>query len=210
VQWIGMVPEHWGVIKAKYVFADIIAGPFGSSLIKEDYQKSGYKVYGQEQVIPNDFSRGDYYISLSKFKSMKQYQIAAGDILISCVGTFGKIALVPEKFESGIINPRLIKATPKDSVLPEYLQEILRSTFCATQFEQISRGGTMGVINIELLSQLIVLLPSKNEQSEILEHLTAVSKTSEEGLKILKEQIKLLKEYKSSLVDGAVRGKIKV
>lgn len=41
----------------------IIAGPFGSSITKDMYVSNGYKVYGQEQVIPNDFNVGDYYIS---------------------------------------------------------------------------------------------------------------------------------------------------
>lgn len=39
------------------------AGPFGSALKKEFYVPSGYKVYGQEQVIAGDESIGNYYIN---------------------------------------------------------------------------------------------------------------------------------------------------
>ena len=38
-------------------------------LKKEYYTKNGYKIYGQEQVIDDDFSIGDYYISEEKFTS---------------------------------------------------------------------------------------------------------------------------------------------
>jgi type I restriction enzyme S subunit len=47
----------------------IKAGPFGSSLKKEFYAKSGIRIYGQEQVIAADFSVGDYYISNKLFEN---------------------------------------------------------------------------------------------------------------------------------------------
>ena len=37
------------------------AGPFGSALKKSFYVPSGYKIYGQEQVINGDPFFGDYY-----------------------------------------------------------------------------------------------------------------------------------------------------
>lgn len=166
VEWIGEIPEGWEVKRLKMLSENIISGPFGSSLIKDEYVKSGFKIYGQEQVIPNDFNIGDYYISEAKFKRMLRYEISTGDILISCVGTFGKIALVPERFEKGIINPRLIKLTPKTNLItPEYVEEALLSPYCFKQFELVSRGGTMGVINIELLSRLVIIIPPLREQN---------------------------------------------
>ena len=87
----------------------IKAGPFGSSLKKESYKKSGYKIYGQEQVIADDFTIGDYYIDEEKFQQLKSCAIKEDDLLISLVGTYGKISVVPKKFEMGIINPRLMK-----------------------------------------------------------------------------------------------------
>ena len=54
------------------------AGPFGSALKKEFYVRSGYKIYGQEQVICGDASFGDYYIDEEKYKELKiaQYRQA--------------------------------------------------------------------------------------------------------------------------------------
>lgn len=211
VEWIGEIPEHWEVIRLKTIVNNIISGPFGSSLIKDEYVKEGFKIYGQEQVIPNNFSIGDYYISESKFRKMLRYEIFKDDILISCVGTYGKIALVPEEFERGIINPRLIKLTPKSNmILPQYMQEILLSPFCFNQFEQVSRGGTMGVINIELLSQLILIIPTINEQNKILKFLEIGKQKITTALSLKEQEIEKLKEYKATLINSAVTGKIKV
>ena len=75
----------------------IKAGPFGSSLKKEFYVQEGYKIYGQEQVIKDDMSFGNYYISEKKYKELESCKVKAGDILISLVGTYGKISIIPEK-----------------------------------------------------------------------------------------------------------------
>jgi type I restriction enzyme, S subunit len=62
IEWLGEIPAHWEVKRLKFTALELKAGPFGSSLTKDNYVPSGYKVYGQEQVIPADFEIGDYYI----------------------------------------------------------------------------------------------------------------------------------------------------
>ena len=211
VEWIGEIPEGWEVKRLKNLVTNIISGPFGSSLIKDEYVKLGFKIYGQEQVIPNDLTIGDYYITQRKFEKMKRYEIFENDILVSCVGTFGKIALVPKIFERGIINPRLIKMSPQlKDILPKYLHEVLLSDFCFIQFDRISRGGTMGVINIELLSKLILVLPPKENQENILNHIAIERSKIDQAITLQHTQIKKLKEYKATLIDSAVTGKIKI
>ena len=81
----------------------IKAGPFGSSLKKEYYSEKGYKIYGQEQVIRDDFDYGDYYITDERYRKLENCKMQSGDILISLVGTFGQISIVPNKFEPGMI-----------------------------------------------------------------------------------------------------------
>lgn len=104
-------PKGWpmaflGDLAAKEKYA-IKAGPFGSALKKEMYVPEGYKIYGQEQVIRDDLSFGDYFIDEAKYRALENCKIQAHDMLISLVGTFGKISIVPEVFHPGIINPRL-------------------------------------------------------------------------------------------------------
>jgi hypothetical protein len=59
------------------------AGPFGSALKKEDYVISGYKIYGQEQVINDDAFFGNYFITEEKFQKLKSCEVQPGDLLIS-------------------------------------------------------------------------------------------------------------------------------
>lgn len=210
VAWLGEVPAHWEVVPLKRLLSNVKAGPFGSALTKEMYVGAGYRVYGQEQVIPADFSVGDYYIDEGKFAELQQYAVKPGDILISCVGTFGKIAIVPEGIEPGVINPRLIRLRVLPRLAARYLEAVLRSSVVFEQFSMVSRGGTLDVINIGTLSAVTLAVPPPWEQEAILKFLD-VETTKLDALKVEAEcAIDLLKERRSALISAAVTGKIDV
>jgi type I restriction enzyme, S subunit len=107
------LPEAWKWVNIEPLVEDrknsIKAGPFGSSLKKEFYMPNGFKIYGQEQVISGDCTYGDYFISEEKYKELESCKVKPFNILISLVGTIGKVLILPENCEDGVINPRLIK-----------------------------------------------------------------------------------------------------
>ncbi len=210
VEWLGDVPGHWEVKKVKFVTASVKAGPFGSALTKDVYVSSGFRVYGQEQVIPNDFTIGDYFITPQKYEELLQYSVLPGDILISCVGTFGKIAIVPRNIEPGIINPRLIRMRCSQVIMTEYLVEVMRSNVTFEQLSSFTRGGTMDVINIGTLSEIFLTLPPMTEQHELLEFIQ--SETAKLNTLTLEAQraIDLLQERRTALISAAVTGQIDV
>ena len=84
------------------------AGPFGFALKKEFYVENGYKVYGQEQVINNNAFYGNY-VDEKKYQELISCKIKPSDILISLIGTVGKVLLLPENCHEGVINPALSK-----------------------------------------------------------------------------------------------------
>jgi len=91
IEWLGEVPAHWATCRLKHLVTERVAGPYGASLTKDMYSSSGYRVYGQQQVIPDDFTIGDYYISEDKYLEMQRYRVFPGDILVSVMGTVGKV-----------------------------------------------------------------------------------------------------------------------
>jgi len=162
------------VVKGKY---GIKAGPFGSSLKKEDYTTSGYRIYGQEQVIAGRFDIGDYYIGERKFQQLKECEVAEGDLLVSLVGSFGKVLVVPSGIEPGIINPRLLKITPSRNLVTSiFLAAVIGNPSIQAAFGQMAHGGTMGILNVGLLKQLDVILPPLNLQHEFAKWLKIMKK----------------------------------
>lgn len=178
----------WGIQRLEELCEEpngIKAGPFGSSLKKEFYAKSGIRIYGQEQVIAGDFSIGDYYISEEMFSDFEAYEVRPGDVLISLVGTFGKVIVVPDKIERGIINPRLLKLSPKkDQIDSTFLAKLIEHP--ATQYEllRMSHGGTMGILNAGLLRDLRIIVPPQPLQKKLVsivtrhEHLRSIQHES--------------------------------
>jgi type I restriction enzyme S subunit len=153
----------------------IKAGPFGSSLKKECYTSEGPRVYGQEQVIAGDFSIGDYHISEAKYGEMAAYVVSSGDLLISLVGTIGKVVVVPDGIERGIINPRLLRVRPHTDVLHTcYLAHVVTSPSIARFFGSVKTGITMGVLNARLLKRLDVPLPPLALQKEFAQRVAEI------------------------------------
>lgn len=184
------------------------AGPFGSSLKKEYYVSKGYKIYGQEQVIKDDPFYGDYYIDENRFNTLKSCEVNSGDILISLVGTIGKVLIIPNQFEKGIINPRLVKLSLHKNINPYYIKFFLQSDFVINHLKDQSHGGTMDVLNLGILRELPIPIPSFEEQTEIVrrvEALFAKADAIEARYKVLKEKIDNLPQ---AVLAKAFRGEV--
>lgn len=156
-------PMNWDVSllgKACVPKDGIKAGPFGSSIKKESYSETGYRVYGQEQVIVDNYRIGNYRISEKKFQEMKTYAVQPDDVLISLVGTFGKVSIVPKDAELGIINPRLIRIRFNQNKLKsQFFVAMFRNQSFLRKMEVMSHGGTMGVLNGTQLKETEIVIP---------------------------------------------------
>ena len=171
------LPEGWCWVGIEHLIAFIPyalkAGPFGSALKKSFYVETGYKIYGQEQVLRGDPHWGGYYIDEDRFCSLKNCAVRPGDLLISLVGTIGRTLVLPEDIEPGIINPRLIKVSLNGEVaVPEFFQAYLRSPRVRQILKRVSHGGTMDVLNMTTLKAVAFPLPPLAEQKFIVQLLS--------------------------------------
>ncbi len=178
------LPEGWGWSNfeqlSEAIPNSLKAGPFGSALKKSFYVPEGYKVYGQEQVIREDPYYGDYFIDEERYESLKSCAIKPGDMLISLVGTIGRVLILPEDSEPGIINPRLVKISLNtDIVEPLYIKIFLQSPFVKYLFALASHGGTMDILNLGILKGIPVPIPPLLEQKAILNEFASFSSVEE-------------------------------
>ena len=209
IEWLGPIPAHWRVARLKFLVREKVAGPYGSSLTKAMYTSSGYRVYGQQQVIPNDFSVGDYYISDEKYAEMRRYTVHPGDLLVSVMGTVGRVAVVPHDVEPGIINPRLVRYRPDAAhVSAEWLRVVLMSRPLQMRMLEQAQGSTMDGLNMVILGELPMLLPSLDEQRTVLAHVARAEGHAEATASRIRTQLHRLREYRQALITAAVTGKI--
>lgn len=148
------------------------AGPFGSSLKKEFYVEKGYKIYGQEQVISGDAFYGNYFVNEDKYQELASCKIKPYDILISLVGTVGKVLLLPENCQAGIINPRLIKISLDRKIYsPKFFKYYFESSFVKSFYGAETRGTTMDVLNLGIIKTIPFPLCSIEEQNKIIQEI---------------------------------------
>ena len=161
-------PKSFEIVRLENVCVDgvgVKAGPFGSTLKKEDYIDAGFRIYGQEQVIYGSLEIGDYYIDEERFRKLESCSVQRGDVLVSLVGSLGKTLVIPKQFEPGIINPRLVRLRPnRKRIFGEYIQDLFKQERFQWQLLQHSHGGTMPIINAGILKGLNVALPPLHQQ----------------------------------------------
>lgn len=159
------------------------AGPFGSALKKEVYAESGYKVYGQEQVISGDQFLGNYYIDKAKYEQLNSCKVMPGDVLISLVGTVGKVLILSEDCQPGIINPRLVKITfDKRKIFPEYFAIAFSLESVRSSLLGRAHGQTMNVLNLGMIKKLKLPVPPISRQKEYLNFVAQADKSRFGGM----------------------------
>jgi type I restriction enzyme M protein len=168
--WIEVDPA-WPVVKLGEV-CSFKRGPFGGSLKKEIFLNEGFAVYEQKHAIRNDFSSVRYYISKEKFKEMKGFEVLPGDLIMSCSGTMGKVAIVPEGIEPGIINQALLKLTPSVRILKEFLVLIMESGVFQEGLQKLTNGVAIkNVASVQVLKNIQVPIPNIETQKIIVEQI---------------------------------------
>ena len=202
-------PKGWEYPKIEEVVENeknaIKAGPFGSALKKEYYVDSGYKIYGQEQVISGDVNFGDYYISEEKYRELENCAVKSNDVLISLVGTYGKLLIIPETFEAGIINPRLMKITfNKDIVNTIYFKYFFQSESLRNKLSDNTHGGTMPILNVGIVKNIHIPVPPIEIQNQFADFVKQVDKLKSQMEASLKE----LEDNFNSLMQKAFKGEL--
>ena len=177
---LGIIPEDWECKRLESLGRRgrpaIKAGPFGSSLTKATYVAEGYKVYGQEQVIRGDYLYGDYFISKFRYEELKSCAVQPGDVLLSLVGTSGRVLVIPPEAPEGIINPRLMRFSFDPNVISsDFFKLVFESEIYQSLLSRSAQGGTMGVLNAGLLKPIAIPLPSLHEQRVIATGLSDIN-----------------------------------
>ena len=209
----GELPKGWKWVKVTDIIEQdkhsLKAGPFGSSLKKEFYVPKGYKIYGQEQVISDDAFFGDYFINEEKYQELKTCKIKPLDILISLVGTVGKVLILPENCQDGVINPRLIKITlNKEIYLHKFFKYYFESSYVKNFYGSKAQGTTMDVLNLGIIKTIPFPLPLLKEQQLIVEELESKLTVCDKIEETIINSLQQAETLKQSILKMAFEGKL--
>ena len=146
-------------------------GPFGSDLKHSEFVKSGYPVIGIDNAVDNEFKwKERRYITEEKFQKLKRYTVKPKDIIITIMGTVGRVAVIPENIPTSISTKHLAVLTINDEIaLPEFVADAFRySILVNRQISKKNKGAIMDGLNLGLIKSLNLRLPPLELQNEYL------------------------------------------
>ena len=147
-------------------------GPFGGSLKKEIFVRHGYAVFEQGHAISGDFDSFSYFIDEVKYSEMHAFQVHPNDVIMSCSGTMGRTAVVPDHAPSGIINQALLKLTVTDGLLTPFLKLWMDSSNFQQSIANVAFGAAIkNVASVKVLKSLQIPLPTRSTQQSIIEEI---------------------------------------
>ena len=206
------IPEQWDYVELEKLTpnkkSSVRMGPFGSSLKKEELVEKGIMTLWIENIVNNEFS-WDYkrYITEEKFQELKGFKVNPDDVLITMMGTTGKVAIVPKDIGTAIITSHLLKITlDQKKCLPKFLYYFLRSNFIHRQILRESRGIVMGGLNTKIIKSLLIKAPQLIEQQKIASILSNV----DEQINQHKNEKALLERIKKGLMQQLLTGQRRV
>lgn len=212
VEWIGLIPEDWKVKRLKYVLKVPLKYGANESGIDYSFELPRY-------IRITDFSldgklNDEKKLSIS-WEIGKNYLLEDGDVLFARSGaTVGKSYQFKKSMsieQNYSFAGYLIKASPNERII---LSDFLNYFTISASFENwkslIFDKATIENIGADKYSNLNIVLPPINVQSAIVSQIEAQSAKIDQAIQLQEQQIEKLKEYKTTLIDAVVTGKIKV
>ncbi|WP_413692083.1 restriction endonuclease subunit S [Psychromonas sp. KJ10-2] len=106
----------------------------------------------------------------------------------------------------------IFRQTPLETFNPIYLEWLMKTVGYIEHYNKVSTGLHSSRLRFysRMFFDMEIGYPSRNEQDEIVTHIEKQSFKIDEAVELQKKQIEKLKEYKTTLINSAVTGKIKV
>ena len=201
VKWIGMIPEHWKVMRLSQ-----IAYEHFISNKKIHHQNLLSLSYGQ--IIRKDINGTNGLLPAS----FDTYQVVEeGNIILRLTDLQNdhkslRVGLVKE---TGIITSAYLCLAPKNMVYSKFLYFQLHACDIKKVFYSMGDGLRQS-LNYDGMRKLASVIPPLLEQQEIVNYIEAKVANINQLCQAERSQIEKLKGYKQRLISDVVTGKVKV
>ena len=209
VEWIGEIPSHWITPKLNYLSNKITDGEH----ISPKFTESGIPFLSSKDVRETGIDMNvDKFVSIEdSVKMRKRCNPEYGDVLVVGRGnSIGRISIVNSSEVFCLLGSVILLKHKKEKILNTYLFFYLQSPKVFEQLINTSSHSVQPTIYLEGIQKQIIILPSLSEQEQIVEYLDEQTQLIDNTISIEEKKIKLLKEYRQSLISEVVTGKRKV
>lgn len=191
--------------------SDIVDGPFGSNLKSTEYQDEGKPILRIQNIKSNKFiDKNIKYVSNEKYNFLKRHQFKPNDVIVTKLGDpLGLACRVPLDFMGGVIVADLIRIRPSSSYINyDWLTLLINSIVIQSQFRKITKGTTRPRMNLTIMRNTIVPLPSYEEQHQIIQEIESRLSVCDKVEESITESLEKAEALRQSILRKAFEGRL--
>lgn len=211
MEWIGKIPEHWEILKLKNL---ALVNPTNTTLANCLDKNTSVCFLAMENVETNGTVDYQNRRNLASVKTGFT-SFVKNDVLVAKItpcfenGKGALLDMLDTQIGFGSTEFHVLRV--KQNCNPKFLYYVTKSH----SFMDMGEGMMIGSagqkrVPTSFIQNYVVAIPDKNAQAEIVNFIDQRLNEISEAINLQKQQIEKLKEYKTTLINNAVTGKIKV
>jgi type I restriction enzyme S subunit len=209
LQWLGEIPEHWEIRRAKTVCTAIIDCKNRTPDAIED---GAFTVVRTTCIREGLFDpSGGYRTDRDNFERWTTRGAPrSGDVFFTREAPAGEACLVPDRTDL-CMGQRMMYFRPDPELLdPKFLLLNIYGPLTRTYIELATNGSTVGHLRLGQVYGMPILWCPVNEQRAIIKEIDEATAKLDEALASARREIALVREYRTRLIADVVTGKLDV
>ena len=170
------IPENWGNLALQSFASKITDGEHSTP----KRESAGHYLLSARNVRDGyiDVSNVDY-VGIEEFSKLrKRCDPNKGDVLISCSGSVGRIALVDKDDEYVMVRSAALVKTLDSFIDNKFLMYVLQSPYLQKQIDEKSKSTAQSNLFLGQIKELSIPYPSLKEQKEIVQQVESLFKNA--------------------------------
>ena len=211
IEWLGEIPEHWKLTNIKKITTKIGSGvtPKGGADV---YVETGIPFFRSQNIHFSGIRTDEIvFIPTDVHEKMSASKMNKDDVLLNITGaSIGRCCVYEGQLGEANVNQHvcILRTTP--NVNPYVLYYFLSSEAGQIQIDLGNTGSGREGLNFKNIGNFVFPMIPPDEQIQMVKYLNAMSKSIETIIIKAHKEIELLSEYKTSLINETVTGKIDV
>lgn len=210
VGWIGEIPEWWEVKKIKHLVKNSFSGGTPST-DKIEFWDGGIPWISSVDIKSDFLSKTNREISEKGLKRSSSNIAPKGSVVfVTRSGILQHTFALSILLKDMAINQDIKCLIFSELLYAPYFLRLIQGNNSKILTETRQQAATVDSINMDSFFNLPIPIPPKDVQTAIVAHIETQSAKIDQAISLQGRQIEKLKEFKSTLIDGAVTGKIRV
>ncbi|ENA3365517.1 restriction endonuclease subunit S [Campylobacter upsaliensis] len=205
IEYLGLIPHHWEVKKLKYV-GKVVLGKMLCNEYQKGYSHCYYLKSKNLQWLNVEVSQVEKMWFSEYEKSL--YRIKKDDLLVSEGGEVGKTCIWNNELAECYIQNSVHKITLNKFNNAKFFLYAFFAYGKLGVFDSVVSRVSIAHLVLEKLVNVDMVVPPLQEQKQIANFLDKKCEKINSVIEKTKKQIELVKEYKNTLINEAVCGRI--